>query len=315
MSQVSNVHIERDFHQWHELSCKAFSMSACRRPSNGAFQASIARSRLGALDLADTCVPEKGITMTRGAAEIGQDGRDHFMMFLVKGGRVDFRQGERSVTAKRGDLLVYDQSTPFSMTFEYHQAMLVNVPRTLLSTRLVGVEQVWGTAVSGASPLGGLLAGMVQRLGAFEQDTAKSVIDRVVGATLDILASALEEDPANQRSQSPDCHRLLPKVERYMLDRLQDPNLNLASIASALNMAPRTLSRVFAAKGTTPIRWLWKQRLAASYRALEERQFANVTDAALHFGFSDMSHFSRSFKQEFGVLPHSLQLAGKGRLS
>jgi AraC-like DNA-binding protein len=313
MSQALNIHIERDFHQWHELSCRAFSLSECRRQSSAAFQARISRSRLGVLDIADTSLPETGVTMTRGLAEIKQDQRDHFMLFLVKGGQVNFHQGDRHISASQGDLLIYDQTTPFSMSFEFHKALLVNIPRALLSSRLAGVDQLLGRAVRGSSPLGSLLGGMVGQLGEFADDTPPTVAERVVGATLDVLATALDADLVEKDSRTHDCHRLLPKVERYILDQLHEPELSLATIASALNIAPRTLSRVFAAKGTTPIRWLWKQRLNASYRALAERQFANVTDAALNFGFSDMSHFSRAFKQEFGLLPHAVQQSGKRR--
>ena len=68
-------------------------------------------------------------------------------------------------------------------------------------------------------------------------------------------------------------------------------------------MAPRTLYRLFAAEGTTPIRWLWQQRLAASFKALTEGKVTQVTDAALSHGFSDVSHFSRTFRATFGQSP------------
>jgi AraC-like DNA-binding protein len=78
------------------------------------------------------------------------------------------------------------------------------------------------------------------------------------------------------------------------------------AIATAQNMAPRTLNRLFAREGSTPIRWLWQQRLAGAYQALAERRFSHVTDVALSFGFSDVSHFSRAFKAAFGRSPHQV---------
>jgi AraC-like DNA-binding protein len=77
-------------------------------------------------------------------------------------------------------------------------------------------------------------------------------------------------------------------------------------IAAAQHVAPRTLNRLFAREGTTPIRWLWQQRLAGAYQALAERRFKHVTDVALSFGFSDVSHFSRAFKAAFGRSPHQV---------
>ncbi|WLA44166.1 AraC family transcriptional regulator [Bradyrhizobium elkanii] len=54
------------------------------------------------------------------------------------------------------------------------------------------------------------------------------------------------------------------------------------------------------------MRWLWQQRLAGAYQALAERRFSHVTDVALSFGFSDVSHFSRAFKAAFGRSPHQV---------
>jgi len=125
---------------------------------------------------------------------------------------------------------------------------------------------------------------------------------------MDILATALESELAGDEALQKERHRLLPQIKSYMLARLHEAELDLASIARAQNIAPRTLSRVFAAEGTTPIRWLWQQRLAASYKALAEGRVDNVTDAALSSGFTDMSHFSRAFKREFGHLPNTVHL-------
>jgi AraC-like DNA-binding protein len=100
--------------------------------------------------------------------------------------------------------------------------------------------------------------------------------------------------------------RRFADVKRYILANLHDPDLDLARIVTAQDMAPRTLYRLFAGEGTTPMRWLWQQRLAASFRALAEGQFTQVTDVALSFGFSDVSHFSRAFKAAYGHSPRAL---------
>ena len=88
-----------------------------------------------------------------------------------------------------------------------------------------------------------------------------------------------------------------------MLAHLHRAELDIDTIAKAQNVSPRTLNRLFATDGTTPIRWLWQQRLDASYKALAEGHVTQVTDAAMSFGFTDMSHFSRVFKKTFGTSP------------
>jgi AraC-like DNA-binding protein len=53
--------------------------------------------------------------------------------------------------------------------------------------------------------------------------------------------------------------------------------------------------------------WLWHRRIEASYCALKEGHVRNVTEAALRFGFSDLSHFSRAFKKTYGMSPLALK--------
>ena len=83
--------------------------------------------------------------------------------------------------------------------------------------------------------------------------------------------------------------------------------LDVNMIAKAQKTGRRTLFRLFAEEGSTPMRWLWQQRLARSYRALAEGRITQVTDAAFSNGFSDLAHFSRTFKAKFGVSPQTLK--------
>jgi len=122
-------------------------------------------------------------------------------------------------------------------------------------------------------------------------------------AALDIVATALDLEADDLSSQGGQ----LEKIKQYILANLPDPELTTERIAHANHIAPRTLNRLFAADGTTPIRWLWQQRLSASFIALAEGQVSQVTDAAMNFGFNDLSHFSRTFKKIVRLLPHSLK--------
>lgn len=58
----------------------------------------------------------------------------------------------------------------------------------------------------------------------------------------------------------------------------------------------------------TPMGVVWQLRLDASHRALAEGRARSVTEAAFDHGFSDVSHFSRTFRKTFGCAPHTLML-------
>jgi AraC-like DNA-binding protein len=306
MDTTSTVTPQGGFDHWHQVTCRNFSLSECGRTTSPAFRARIASRAFGPLVLSDAFQTES-VRMTRGPTEIRKDQRDHFMLYLVMEGRIDVTQDDRQTSASAGDLFLYDQTSPFSLDFHHPHAILVNVPRALLVSRVPKVRRLTARRISGASKMGALAGSIVRQMSDFDDATRGNVADRLAASAVDILATTLESELAGDENLQKERHRLLPKVESYILAHLHEDGLDLESIARAQNIAPRTLNRIFAAEGTTPIRWLWQQRLAASYRALSEGRVDNVTDAALSSGFTDMSHFSRAFKREFGRLPHLVQ--------
>jgi len=74
-------------------------------------------------------------------------------------------------------------------------------------------------------------------------------------------------------------------------------DLGITSLAAALHVSERTMSRVFAREGTMPTQALWSRRLDKSFRLLRDGSASQVTQAAFQCSFNDLSHFSRMFKK------------------
>jgi AraC-like DNA-binding protein len=297
------------FDFWHEATCRNFSLSQTWRPSSGAFRSSISSRKFGALTLSDVSASSlECITLDRGAADIRKDPRDQFMLYLVTEGEVQLSQEDRQAHARTGDLFLYDQTRPFRLEFPpSYRAIMVNIPRPLLEARIADARRMTALRVAGASNLGALSGSIVRQLIQFDEPMKDATTGRLSESLLDILGTTFDAQSTQTRLIHATDHRLLAQVKRYILANLHDTTLNLDTIASAQNTAPRTLNRMFATEGTTPIRWLWQQRLTASYQALSEGHVGSVTEAALSFGFSDVSHFSRAFKRAFGTSPQEIK--------
>ncbi len=304
MKAITAVKPGDGFELWHQVTCRSYSITECRRSAGGPFRAQITIRELGALAISalwTATPPDDRIHVTRSAADIRRDPRDHFMLWLLLDGQLGLEQNGRSHRIQAGDLFVYDQTRPFALDFNARsRALMVTIPRALVTARLPPTHQLGGRRIAARSRLQPLAASLITQLHRLE-DSRPDVAHRLGASALDMLVTAIEAD-ADAGSDST-ARRRLGHVKRFMLEHLGDAALTLERIAETQSMAPRTLYRLFAAEGTTPIRWLWQQRLAASYKALTEGKAADVTDAALSHGFSDVSHFSRTFRGGFGKPP------------
>jgi len=295
------------FDHWHQVTCRDFSLTECRRIPSDRFRAQIVIRALGDLKASDIwshTAPGQSIRVERSLSDTRKDPRDYFMLWLALRGNVTFAQSGRIAQMTSGDITLHDQAQPFSLDFaDDCRALMISIPRPLLVSRLPKAPDLTARTVHHRSALAALAGSMMRHMMSL-QDARDDIVERLNTSILDVLATTLsaelglvDDDGQDQR---------LRDVKRYLLAHLEDGELTLAAIANTQNISPRTLNRLFAIEGTTPMRWLWEQRLLASHRALTQRQARHVTEAAYRFGFSDVSHFSRAFKKRFGQPPHTL---------
>ncbi len=309
MKAFTAVDASDGFEQWHHVTCRQFSITQCRSIVERNFQARISVREFGALKIHNylsTTPPDDLITVSRRQPDIRTDHRDHFQLWVMLDGRTSLAQQGRAVQVSAGDIMLQDQSLPFDLELGHvAHAHMVLIPRSLIASRLSTTNRLAARKIAGSSKIGILIGSLIRQLTEFDDIENERVERRLAASLLDVIAAAIDAD-SDQEDTSSRREALLKEVKQYMIDNLQNCDLDLETISNARNVAPRTLNRLFSAEGTTPIRWLWQQRLAASYSALCEGRVASVTDAALDFGFKDVSHFSRAFKSFYGVTPRSL---------
>ena len=87
--------------------------------------------------------------------------------------------------------------------------------------------------------------------------------------------------------------------------RLTDPRLDVRTVAAAAGVSARYANAVLAKEGTSISRLILERRLARCRSAIEDAQQVSrtLTEIAYGWGFSDMTHFGRSFRNANGVLP------------
>jgi AraC-like DNA-binding protein len=91
----------------------------------------------------------------------------------------------------------------------------------------------------------------------------------------------------------------------FIAAHFDDPALTLAAVSHSQSVSPRYLQRLFEMTGTPFTARVNKLRLERAFALLAAPGDSRlrISDVALQVGFSDISHFNRSFRARFGDTP------------
>ncbi|ELS43243.1 helix-turn-helix domain-containing protein [Pseudomonas syringae] len=232
---------------------------------------------------------------------------DHFLLTLSLCPDALVVQNDRESRQGAGDIVLYDSAQPYACSYpEGDDQIVLTVPRKLLLQHIPSAECLVCRTLDGRSALGRVAAVVLTEAWNAE-GLSDPLSERLNASLLDVLSTAFDSvfGDTDIRRQSHQMQQL-QRIKQFLLNNLPDTGLTAENIALATHVSPRTLNRLFAQEGTTAIRWLWQQRLSACHDALLKRHVRRVSDAALNFGFTNLSHFSRAFKNAYGIPPQQL---------
>ena len=289
---------------WQEIVCKKYvSALAETEVVDDQFSGSLTSGELGPLVISELDAPLH--FWSRKPHHVRNDGQEVFIVSRIQEGAGELTQLGRSAQLGPGDLAIYDAGATFDYALKA-RTQLVKIPRRLLESKLERPNDFLALKIDRSNPLSTILGELLTRCLDIDLslDPGPRIAKRLSNAIVDLVASIcdLERDalPAAQASGP------LARVMRFARANLDDPELGPETLAAAGPMSVRTLNRLFGAFGATPMRWVWSERLEASRASLLHGEVRSVTDAAFAHGFSDLGHFSRSFKRTFGISPQTL---------
>ena len=294
------------FDAWSEKMSELHLAWALSHPPSSEFSAAVRYRRLDDLTIADF----RGGRFAGSRLERGLQAPDQQMIgvLLNLSGRLVCRYGGEELVLGPDQMLVWDSALAYSFdAVEPHHELSMMLPRERVPEALSAIA-ARTTTVTSTAPGSGLVSVSAEQLKAITRelggisDAGLQIACQAFFDTLDAaLAAPIDEAMTSTRSS------LLVQVRRYIEDNLDDPGLCASSIAHAHAISVRTLHLLFADTGTTVSRSIRQRRLDVCYRELSRaRRGKTVTDVAFRWGFADAAHFSRCFKQAFGVTPSSV---------
>jgi len=290
-----------------ELSDLHIAWTLSTPPSRQHLDVSARYRKLDALTIGEfRTTPLKGRRPPRCASETPSVG----VLLNLAGNLMCRYAGGDEFILEPGHLVIWDSETAHEFeALEAHHELYLLLPRERVPAGLARAAQ--RPALSAPAGAGaGLLAIAAEQLRAINRELeqlSNAGLAIACQSLFDVLDGALTT-PTRLPSANA---ALLIKVKQYIEDNLDDPQLGPSGIAAAQAISVRRLHLLFADTGTTVSQWIRDRRLKICYRELSRAsRRETVTDVAFRWGFNDAAHFSRTFKQAFGITPSSILRGG-----
>lgn len=290
--------------QWQEM-ISATHQEWITRPGDPEqpFSGSIRRWWIDDLALLDCeCTPFSGSRQKR---QINTSDGEFFTVLIILDGREAISQGDAKAMLGPGDAVTWDSTQParFTVLEPLTKRSLV-IPRSAIEE--VG-GTVWaqaGIALASDSPAGRLFVNYLDSVRGVLPELSRTAATAARNATLELLIGALRPEIEGVGTGAGPALR--EAIDRYIERNLLHPELSPSMIAAAHGVSSRTVNRIFSATGETVSDTIRIRRLARARLDLTGTDLTVATIAS-RWGFSDASHFSRSFKSHYGRSPSAIR--------
>ena len=224
-----------------------------------------------------------------------------------------FYQGRSSQLLEPGDLIIYDTSRPYMIGFneDMHQ-FLVDMPRQFFlehaGEHVLDSPIKIDTRTATAKALLKALAQRSRQLASIgDRSRVNNLRDEIGGLLHTVVSDHLAGGSGSGLSAA-----YLAAAKTHILGRLTEPELNAAQVAHEVGLSLRHLNRLFATQDTSVAAFIRLARLQRARADLADTALKSfsVADIAYKWGFSSPSHFSRVFRQKFGITPAEARQSG-----
>ena len=229
------------------------------------------------------------------------------MLVSVSRGSCKFFQCGHTCILTKGDWTLIDTKQPlgYMITSPEIEAFVMMLPRPSDAAIAALFERGIARQSNGGWGLSRVLHAMVN-----ESFGEMRRLSPLGGRKLGAAITSMAWDALREQIETPQLigHRdeLPMRIKAYIEANLADPELSVERIAHACSISVRGLHRYFAEDPAGSVsHYLWQRRLIRCAEALRDPSQAHrsITDVCFSYGFSSSSHFSRLFKDQFGVSP------------
>lgn len=291
---------------WRQALCEAFGPIEVGLNSTTDFSGFVRTHKRRELQFNEICY--RGHTLERTAQNLAGFDQEYFTFSRPVSGPLLFEQDGRTVLVESGSLVLLNQTSPYrASTNACYHAYSISIPKKLLLQRAPQIGPFYRLETINRSPRGQLLAHFSQHLSEGIANWSETEIIALREQFLDLLILLMVND--SDAAVNPEAcgikaaHR--ERAMAYIKHNHCNPQLTPNMIAAGCGISTSYLHKVFHAADLRVEHYLFLQRLKTCRNLLRNplHRHQSVQQIAYKSGFAHASHFSRLFKEKYGMSP------------
>ncbi|GAA1553686.1 helix-turn-helix domain-containing protein [Dactylosporangium maewongense] len=305
------------FDHWAELVAKEVAPNQIGSTHAHDFDAWMRTSSLGALTLTTLRFPS--LTTRRTAKLIRRSDPQQYQLALLTSGSGAVEQGQCASAIQPGQFTLLTSSRPYEASHGIRAAapepagsVVVVIPHAQLPIPHDKVSRLLGEPLPSTGGIGSLLAQHLQQISVHPEQYEASDATLLAGIALNLITALLaqELDVADSLSGNVQQEVLRTRIDAFIDANLGRPDLGPQMIAAAHNVSMTTLKRLFRT-GESPVAEVIRTRRLQ--RCRKDLADPGLRDRPVHaiasrWGFRSTAHFSRIFREEYGMPPNEYRV-------
>ncbi|WP_086731051.1 helix-turn-helix domain-containing protein [Streptomyces carpinensis] len=267
-------------------------------------------------DVGTSTVSGPATTFRRSARQARAEHEAAVVLSLQERGTTRLELPERTVRLRAGELVLHCTSDPGVRAHgEGAVVHYVYLPLHQLHLPPAAVRSVLGTVLTTDQGVPGLVAGFFGRLLRSPGLTSRFVADTLAAPGTELVRSLIVSNAHQPDSPAGRNAVAAARILDFVRAHLDDPDLTAERVAREHHVSVRQMYAVLSRSGVSLGRWIRAQRLERCRRELSQPDFDDLPIAGIaqRWGFVSPAHFSRVFKEHYGVSPREWRTAAKHR--
>jgi AraC family transcriptional regulator, positive regulator of tynA and feaB len=308
---TDTVHPRDRFDFWHSVACKSYVEHECDPNERRRFEGHVNIAPLAHTSLSTYSNTPARIWRT--PRQVARSHSDDLFLCLQISGTCTISQDGRDASLQPGDFCLADTAGEYAFTYPVNSSQLVlKIERPRLKARLPHFRSLMAVPVRSCDPTGALAFEFIGMLPRY-RDAITGVAElRIADQAVDLAALALSTvaEASGLKLSSASAAALL-RLRRAVEAALAQRGMRCADVAAA-GMSVRYANHLLRQDGTSLERYLQHRRLEKCRDALRDpgQSHRSISEIAFAWGFSDASHFTRSFKAAYGLAPRNYRREG-----